>query len=71
MLDVISTIAREAGALIMQAYQQGDFDTYTKADESPVTSTDVAASELIIRRLQQHYPQIPVLSEESVHEKFS
>ncbi|WP_404401238.1 3'(2'),5'-bisphosphate nucleotidase CysQ [Idiomarina seosinensis] len=71
MLDIIRDIAREAGALIMQAYQQGDFATYTKADESPVTSTDVAASELIISRLQQHFPDIPVLSEESDHENFS
>lgn len=70
MLEAIADIAREAGEQIMRLYERRDYRTYEKPDESPVTSADMAASELIIDRLQQRFPTIPVLSEESEHESF-
>ena len=70
MLDTLAGIAREAGERIMKLYERRDYSTYQKPDESPVTSADMAASELIIDRLQQVYPDIPVLSEESEHESY-
>ncbi|RUO75995.1 3'(2'),5'-bisphosphate nucleotidase CysQ [Idiomarina seosinensis] len=71
MLEAISQIAREAGVRIMQAYERGDFATYEKPDESPVTSADLAASELIVERLREVFPDIPVISEESEHESYN
>ena len=65
MLDIVASIAREAGEQIMRLYERRDYSTYEKPDESPVTSADIAASELIIERLRQEFPDIPVLSEES------
>ena len=70
MLDIIAAVAREAGEQIMRLYEQRDYSTFQKPDDSPVTSADLAASQLIIERLQQAFPDIPVLSEESDHENF-
>ena len=57
-------IAEQAGAAIMQVYASG-FDIEQKADDSPVTSADLAAHRLIVQGLSQLTPDIPVLSEES------
>ncbi len=57
-------IAQQAGAAIMQVYANG-FDIEHKADDSPVTSADLAAHRLIVHGLTQLTPDIPVLSEES------
>lgn len=70
MLAALKAIAQEAGAMIMSSYEKGDFTTYEKPDDSPVTSADITASQLIAERLQQQFPTIPVLSEESTHESF-
>ena len=57
-------IAQRAGAAIMQVYANG-FDIEQKADDSPVTTADLAAHRLIVAGLSQLTPDIPVLSEES------
>ncbi|PZU28995.1 MAG: 3'(2'),5'-bisphosphate nucleotidase [Stenotrophomonas sp.] len=57
-------IAQRAGAAIMQVYASG-FDIEQKADDSPVTTADLAAHRLIAAGLSQLTPDIPVLSEES------
>ena len=71
LLQQASDIARQAGALVMKLYDSGDFDTHEKADESPVTSADLAANRLIVNALQALTPNWPVLSEESGHLSFS
>jgi len=57
-------IARAAGKLILEIYQNGQYDEYTKTDETPVTSADIAAHDQIIDQLSALTPEIPVLSEE-------
>ncbi len=42
-----------------------DFETETKADNSPLTEADMAAHRLIVQQLGELTPDIPVLSEES------
>lgn len=64
LLDDISHIAREAGDVIMQVYESEDFGVETKADSSPLTRADRAASELIVRRLTE-VSEYPVVSEEN------
>lgn len=64
-------VARDAGALVHQLYRQQAFDTFSKSDDSPVTSADFAANRLIVDALQQLTPGIPVLSEEGTHLTFA
>jgi len=61
--DVIA-IAKDAGEAIMQIYST-DFGFEMKSDNSPLTAADIAAHDLIVARLSQLTPDIPVLSEES------
>jgi 3'(2'), 5'-bisphosphate nucleotidase len=64
-------IARDAGALVLELYREQRFETFSKIDESPVTSADFAANRLIVEALQQLTPTIPVLSEEGGHLSFA
>ena len=57
-------IAREAGNKILEIYENG-FDIQEKDDKSPLTDADLAAHNVIVERLAELTPDIPVLSEES------
>jgi len=63
-LPDIKQLAIDAGELIYAMYRQGTFEHYTKSDQSPVTSADLAAHALIEQRLKLLTPEIPLLSEE-------
>lgn len=63
LLPHIRRIAILAGEKIMQVYNSG-FEIETKADDSPVTTADIAASAVIDHELSKLNPQFPVLSEE-------
>lgn len=63
-IEQLIIIARNAGAAILEIYQR-DFQVETKADESPLTEADKASNAVIIEGLQQYFPQIPVISEET------
>lgn len=65
LLDPVKSAAREAGAELWQLYQSGNFQQQQKADLSPVTSADLAANRIIINRLSELTPDIPIISEES------
>jgi len=69
--EKLAEVARDAGKLVMELYDSGAFATAEKADESPVTTADIKASEFIVASLKKAFPNIPVLSEESRHEKLS
>ncbi|EDL52488.1 3'(2'),5'-bisphosphate nucleotidase CysQ [Vibrio mediterranei] len=62
--DAIS-IARLAGQLILDIYENKQYEAFTKEDETPVTTADLAAHKLIVEKLSQLTPDIPVLSEEA------
>ena len=64
LLETMVAAAREAGALIMRHYA-GEVERRLKADKSPVTAADEEAEHLIIHRLGQAAPVIPVVAEES------
>ncbi|MCH8492891.1 MAG: 3'(2'),5'-bisphosphate nucleotidase CysQ [Idiomarina sp.] len=66
LISPLSDIALETAALLLQEYEQGDFTTFAKVDDSPVTSADYAASDLLVKRLQKLTPDFPVLSEEAI-----
>jgi len=64
LLNQIINIARQAGAAILDIYEQ-DFEVEFKADTSPLTMADQAANQIILDELTRLTPEIPRLSEES------
>ena len=65
LLTEVLTIARAAGAAVMQVYESPDFDVQLKGDDSPLTRADLAANQVIVDGLAALPQVIPVLSEES------
>lgn len=68
LLHIAKTAAQKAGAAIMDIYDTGDFTSFSKSDDSPVTTADFKANEIITEHLQKHSPDIPIMSEETKHE---
>lgn len=64
MIEILQNTALEAGKAIMNIYQSDDFNIEAKGDGSPLTLADKAANDVIIKSLNLHFPEIPVLSEE-------
>lgn len=62
-------IARDAGTAILTIYHSG-FKVAHKEDKSPLTEADLASHHLILKRLSELTPDIPVLSEESTRPSF-
>lgn len=60
----IKEIAKEAGEAILEIYNK-DFDVDYKDDSSPLTQADLKSNEIITKRLEALYPEIPILSEET------
>ncbi|MCK7458919.1 3'(2'),5'-bisphosphate nucleotidase CysQ [Idiomarina aminovorans] len=71
MLERLKDIAIEAGGVVLSMYERRDYSTSEKTDDSPVTTADLVASELIEDRLKQSFPGIPVISEESEHQNYN
>jgi 3'(2'), 5'-bisphosphate nucleotidase len=66
LLASIESIARVAGAAIMEVYARDDFGVQEKDDKSPLTEADAAAHAIISKRLAELTPKLPILSEEDV-----
>ena len=66
LLTSIISIARSAGKVILEIYCEDDVGLELKADSSPLTRADLAANTIIVDRLRQIAPKIPILSEESL-----
>lgn len=63
-IEFLVATAREAGAAILDVYRT-EFEVEHKDDSSPLTEADLRSHRIILRRLGERYPDIPVLSEES------
>jgi 3'(2'), 5'-bisphosphate nucleotidase len=57
-------ICSEAAVVVMEVYNS-DFEVRTKDDKSPVSDADEGAELIILARLNEIFPDIPVLAEES------
>ena len=67
-LPSLVALAREAGAAIMQHYQDTQAAKLDdKADGSPLTAADMAAHDVIVAGLQRLAPDIAIISEENKH----
>jgi len=64
-IEDIIDLSHEAGRLILDIYQSDNFNEQLKYDSSPLTKADLASHNLIMDRLQELTPNIPILSEES------
>src|SRR6201999_1307122 len=58
----------EAAAEVILPFWRTELDVVRKADESPVTQADKAGERLILPRLAERFPEIPVISEEHASE---
>ncbi|MBD1576003.1 3'(2'),5'-bisphosphate nucleotidase CysQ [Vibrio sp. S11_S32] len=65
LLPEVMSIAREAGQRILDIYHSKDYQEFTKQDDTPVTTADLAAHDIITQKLPLLTPDIPVLSEEA------
>jgi 3'(2'), 5'-bisphosphate nucleotidase len=63
----LADVVEEAGALILPLWRSG-LQVDRKSDQSPVTEADRRGEALILRRLSELYPDIPVVSEEDASE---
>ena len=64
-LETLCAIAEAAGREIMAVYAS-DFAAWSKADASPLTEADLRADTVIRHGLEQAFPGVFILSEESV-----
>lgn len=63
-LDIVIDAVKRAGTCVMQLARKG-FETYRKADHSPVTSADFAVNDILRETLMNHFPNDGWMSEES------
>ncbi|MBD1391098.1 3'(2'),5'-bisphosphate nucleotidase CysQ [Neiella sp. HB171785] len=71
LLESVMTIAVDAGRAISDIYDSGDFEALEKSDQTPVTTADLAANDVILKGLRQLPVDYPILSEESEHIPYS
>lgn len=66
---ILADIVEEAGRLILPYWSHGGTVAHTsKADMSPVTVADQEGEKLIVARLKERFPDIPVVAEEHASE---
>lgn len=67
LLDIALRAALAGGEAVMRVYAD-PFDVTQKADKTPVTEADLASERVIVQMLTGAFPDIPVVSEETVPE---
>lgn len=63
LADAVAEIATRAAHRVMAIYAT-EFEVHRKADQSPVTSADLAAHDIICEGLTELDPGVPIISEE-------
>lgn len=63
-IETLIDISQSAGKIILNYYSQVVVDTVYKKNNSPLTKADMAANDLICKRLEKLTPGIPIISEE-------
>ena len=64
LLAIAIESAKKAGIEIIKHYRGGNYTTELKLDNSPVTSADIAANDVLMDQLKTLTPNIPIISEE-------
>lgn len=60
------SLALTSGEAIMDIYKSSTFEVLLKSDDSPVTTADKKADEIISKGLRKYFPEVPVVTEEQV-----
>ncbi|MFC1800866.1 3'(2'),5'-bisphosphate nucleotidase CysQ [Nanoarchaeota archaeon] len=63
-MELAKAIVREAGKIIMKFYDTGIYHVTEKANLTPVTSADKGANDYIVSKLEEHFPDDGIISEE-------
>ena len=63
-LERAQALAVKAGRVIMEIYRNKAYEVLYKEDESPVTTADHLANEIIVEGLKASFPEYAILSEE-------
>ncbi len=71
LLDIAKKASKAAGVAIMKVYDSGDYKSFSKDDDSPVTTADYLANEVICGILGDFNSDIPIMSEETKHEELA
>jgi 3'(2'), 5'-bisphosphate nucleotidase len=64
-LETLHVIAAAAGQVVLEIYDAGSIALDYKGPSDPVTAADRRSNRLIVQRLNQAFPGIPVVAEES------
>jgi 3'(2'), 5'-bisphosphate nucleotidase len=64
LLSVALESAKRAGQEVARYYKHGNYTAEMKEDNSPVTSADIAANDILMDELRRLTPDIPIISEE-------
>ena len=64
LLSIALESAKKAGQEVARYYKNGNFTAEIKEDNSPVTSADIAANDILMDELKRLTPEIPIISEE-------
>jgi len=67
LLDIALRAALAGGEAVMRVYAE-PFDVTQKDDKTPLTEADLASERIIVEMLTKAFPDIPVVSEETVPE---
>jgi 3'(2'), 5'-bisphosphate nucleotidase len=70
-LETLHSIATAAGQVVLEVYDAGSIAVDHKGPGDPVTAADRRANRLIVERLHQAFPDIPVVAEESEAASFA
>jgi len=64
--EIFRSLALTSGEVIMDVYNSSEFEVLLKSDDSPVTTADKKADEVISQGLKKFFPEVPIVSEEQV-----
>ncbi|MEO0413410.1 MAG: 3'(2'),5'-bisphosphate nucleotidase CysQ [Verrucomicrobiota bacterium] len=62
--ELLKQVARDAGAAVLEVYGT-EFSVDVKEDKSPLTEADRCSHNVIVAALEEHYSDIPIISEEA------
>ena len=69
IIPQLEELTRSLFPEIIKIYRNPRSSAQAKKDGSPVTAADMYAHKVIVKFLKKHFPDIPVVSEESFKQK--
>ena len=64
LIEKILQVSKDAGESILDIYNNADPKIELKEDKSPLTAADISSHTIIVNRLRNITPKIPIISEE-------